>query len=96
MIQELLEKYRNQEPKKFGEHHQEKCYPVSAVIEMIEIALKQGQNLPLADVVGSKKVSIIDNLKCLLGVHKYRVYEKSGSVYGFREFKNCQNCGICK
>lgn len=36
MIQELLDKYKDQKPIKFGENHMEKCYPVSAVIAMLE------------------------------------------------------------
>lgn len=41
MINELLSKYKEQKPKTFGENHMERCYPVSAVISMLEEQSKQ-------------------------------------------------------
>jgi len=38
---ELLTKYKDQQPKMFGDH-QEKCYPVSAVLDMLIIYRNQG------------------------------------------------------
>ncbi len=63
MIQDLLEKYRKQEPKKFGDTHQEKCYPVSAVIEMLEFAQKQGQPLPIDNVSNHRELLIAYEMK---------------------------------
>jgi hypothetical protein len=36
MINELLNKYKDQQPKTFGDNHIEKSYPASAVISMLE------------------------------------------------------------
>jgi hypothetical protein len=54
MINELLSKYKDQKPKTFGENHMERCYPVSAVIAMLE---EQSQQLRQPPVSGSLRFS---------------------------------------
>jgi hypothetical protein len=68
MIQELLEKYKDQSPRYYGVDFIEKCYPVSAVISMLEEqkqALNQhdvSSSLPLTEVVKCGKCELLGDV----------------------------------
>jgi phage replication-related protein YjqB (UPF0714/DUF867 family) len=42
MLNDLLEKYKDKKPAQYGESHQEKSYPVSAVIAIYEGGKEEG------------------------------------------------------
>lgn len=68
MINELLSKYKDQKAKTFGENHIEKCYPVSAVIAMLEEQAKQLRQPPViksvCDCERCEDIYMVEVYKC--------------------------------
>lgn len=57
-ITEILSKYQHQKPKDFGDY-MERCYPVSAVMDMLKAYSDQNTN-PLIDEIAKLK-QLIEN-----------------------------------
>jgi hypothetical protein len=63
MINELLRKYVGQKPKTYGDSFEERCYPASAVIAMLEEQAKELSNPVESNLIVLDKEKLIQKIQ---------------------------------